>query len=176
VSFDDRPDASAEAFLGLHDYLARQFPNAHRVLDLEKVGQYSLLYTWAGSDPSLKPVLLMAHQDVVPVAAGTETGWLHDPFGGEIADGFVWGRGAWDDKSNLLAVLEAIELLAAAGVSPRRTVMLASGHDEEVGGMRGAAAIAALLKSRGKRARVSSSTRGRSSPKGSIATWLSRWP
>ena len=94
ISFDDRPDASAEAFVGLHDYLARQFPLVHRTLQLEKVGQYSLLYTWPGSDPSLKPVMLMAHQDVVPIAPGTEKDWLHEPFAGEIADGYVWGRGA----------------------------------------------------------------------------------
>jgi carboxypeptidase PM20D1 len=149
ISFDDRPDASAEAFVGLHDYLARQFPLVHRTLQLEKVGQYSLLYTWPGSDPSLKPVMLMAHQDVVPIAPGTENDWLHDPFAAEIADGYVWGRGAWDDKSNLLSVLEALEMLVAGGVRPRRTIMLASGHDEEVGGARGARAIAALLTARG---------------------------
>lgn len=149
ISFDDKPDASAEAFLGLHDYLTQQFPRVHRTLKLEKVGQYSLLYTWQGSDPSLKPVMLMAHQDVVPVAPGTEKNWLHDPFGGEIADGFVWGRGSWDDKSNLLAVLEALEMLLAGGASPKRTIIVASGHDEEAGGTRGAQAIAALLKARG---------------------------
>ncbi len=151
ISFDDRPDASAQEFLGLHDYLARQFPLVHRTLTLEKVGQFSLLYTWPGSDPSLKPIMLMAHQDVVPIAPGTEKDWLHDPFGGAIADGFVWGRGSWDDKSNVLAVLEALEKLVASGVVPRRTVMFASGHDEEVGGAHSAQAIAALLKARGIR-------------------------
>ena len=149
ISLDERPDASADAFLGLHDYLAARFPGVHRSLKLEKVGQYSLLYTWPGSDPSLKPIMLMAHQDVVPIAPGTEKDWQHDPFGGEIADGFVWGRGAWDDKSNLLAVLEALENLIAKGARPKRTILVASGHDEEVGGERGAHAIADLLKSRG---------------------------
>jgi carboxypeptidase PM20D1 len=149
ISFDDRPDASADAFLGLHAYLAREFPLVHRTLKLEKVGQYSLLYTWPGSDPSLKPVMLMAHQDVVPIAPGTEETWQHKPFSGDIADGYVWGRGSWDDKSNLLAVLEALEMLAAGGATPKRTIILASGHDEEAGGARGAQAIAALLKSRG---------------------------
>jgi carboxypeptidase PM20D1 len=149
ISLDDKPNASAEAFLALHDYLAQQFPLVHRTLTLEKIGQYSLLYTWQGSDPSLKPIMLMAHQDVVPIAPGTEKDWLYEPFGGDIADGYVWGRGSWDDKSNLLAVLEALEKLVAAGASPKRTVILASGHDEEVGGALGAQAIAALLKTRG---------------------------
>ncbi len=149
ISWDDRPDASGDAFLALHDYLERSYPTAHRVLKREKVGQFSLLYTWRGSDASLKPIMLMAHQDVVPIAPGTDKDWLHDPFSGDIADGFVWGRGAWDDKSNLLAVLEAVEKLAAAGAQPRRTIYIASGHDEEVGGPRGATAIARLLDQRG---------------------------
>jgi carboxypeptidase PM20D1 len=87
ISFDDKPDASADAFLGLHEYLARQFPLVHRTLKLEKVGQYSLLYTWPGSDPSLKPIMLMAHQDVVPIAPGTEKDWLHKPFSGPSPQG-----------------------------------------------------------------------------------------
>jgi carboxypeptidase PM20D1 len=149
ISFDDRPDASADAIFALHDYVARRFPRVHRALKLEKIGRFSLLYTWTGSDPALKPVILMAHQDMVPIAPGSDAGWQHPPFSGDIADGFVWGRGSWDDKSNLLAVLEALEALVAAGATPRRTVLLASGHDEEVGGARGARQIAALLQARG---------------------------
>ena len=149
ISWDGKPDASAEQFLMLHDYLEKTFPAAHRVMKREKVGQYSLLYTWEGSDPSLKPAMLMAHQDVVPIAPGTEKNWEHEPFSGDIADGYVWGRGAWDDKSNLLSVMEAVEMLAASGAQPRRTLYIASGHDEEVSGLRGARAIAALLDSRG---------------------------
>lgn len=149
ISWDDKPNASAEQFLALHDYLERTFPAAHRALKREKVGQYSLLYVWEGSDKSLKPAMLMAHQDVVPIAPGTEKNWQHEPFSGDIADGFVWGRGAWDDKSNLLSVMEAVEMLAASGAQPKRTLYIASGHDEEVGGIKGARAIAALLDSRG---------------------------
>lgn len=149
ISWDGRPDASANEFLALHDYLEKTFPAAYKAMKREKVGQYSLLYTWQGSDASLKPIMLMAHQDVVPIAPGTEQNWQHEPFSGAIADGFVWGRGAWDDKSNLLAVLEAVEKLAAAGAQPKRTIYIASGHDEEVGGPRGATQIAKLLDQRG---------------------------
>lgn len=149
VSWDGKPDASAQEFLALHDYLERTFPAAHKAMKRETVGQYSLLYTWPGSDPSLKPIMLMAHQDVVPIAPGTEKNWQHEPFSGDIADGFVWGRGAWDDKSNLLAVMEAVEKLASAGAQPKRTIIVASGHDEEVGGLRGATQIAKLLDQRG---------------------------
>ena len=149
ISWDGKPNASGDEFLALHDYLEKSYPAAHRVLKREKVGQFSLLYTWQGSDAALKPIMLMAHQDVVPIAPGTEKNWAHEPFSGDIADGFVWGRGAWDDKSNLLAVLEAVEKLASAGAQPKRTIYIASGHDEEVGGPRGATQIAKLLDQRG---------------------------
>ena len=71
----------------------------HAQLRRETVGEHSLLYTWDGSDPSLEPILLMGHMDVVPVEPGTEGKWRHGPFEGRIADGFVWGRGTIDDKS-----------------------------------------------------------------------------
>jgi len=71
-----------------------------------------------------------------------------EPFSGQVKDGFVWGRGAWDDKGNLMAQLEAVELLVASGFKPERTVYLAYGADEEVSGQRGAAKIAAVLKER----------------------------
>lgn len=151
VSFDDRPDASAEAFVALHAWLAARYPQAHAALRRERVGTHSLLYTWTGRDDSAPPMMLMAHQDVVPIAPGTERDWQAEPFAGTVRDGFVWGRGAWDDKGNLVAMMEAVERLAAAGFRPRRTVYLAFGHDEEVGGERGAALVAAQLKQRGVR-------------------------
>jgi carboxypeptidase PM20D1 len=140
--------ADAEAFRGLHRYLENSFPAAHRALGRELVGQHSLLYTWRGSDPGLTPVMLLAHLDVVPAAARR---WSREPFAGEVAGGYVWGRGALDDKSVLIAVLEAVEMLATEDFRPRRTLYLGFGHDEETGGQGGAAAIAALLAARGVR-------------------------
>jgi carboxypeptidase PM20D1 len=138
-------------FKKLHAYLAQQFPKLHAALKKEVVGDNALLYTWTGSDPSAKPIALMAHQDVVPIAPGTEKAWAQDPFGGRIKDGFVWGRGTWDDKGNLLAQMEAIEMLVAQGFQPRQTIYLISGADEELNGLRGAKPIAELLKLRGVR-------------------------
>jgi len=149
ISYETPSEESRSEILKLHTYLAESFPNVHAALTLEIVGGYSMLYTWVGQDAREKPILLMAHQDVVPVAQGTEKQWHADPFGGEIRDGFVWGRGAWDDKGNLMAILEAVDSLAAAGFKPRRTIYLAFGHDEENGGAEGAAAIAELLAKRG---------------------------
>src|SRR5271168_2211694 len=148
ISYDTPTEDSRSELQKFHGYLAESFPHAYGALTLEIVGGYSMLFTWVGQDAGAKPILLMAHQDVVPVAPGTEPQWHADPFGGEIRDGFIWGRGAWDDKGNLMAILEAVDSLVAAGFKPRRTIYLAFGHDEENGGAEGAAAIAALLAKR----------------------------
>jgi carboxypeptidase PM20D1 len=148
ISSRDDAKLSADQFKQLHALLQAKFPKTHAALKREVVGDLSLLYTWPGSKPDLQPILLMAHQDVVPIAPGTEKAWSTEPFSGEVKDGFVWGRGAWDDKGNLMAQLEAIEMLVTSGYQPERTVYLAFGADEEVGGHRGAEKIAALLKER----------------------------
>lgn len=151
ISNQDGEGRDRAAFQGFQAYLEAQFPLVHGALRREVVGDGSLLYTWPGSDPSLPPLLLLAHQDVVPVEPGTESRWEHPPFAGVIADGFVYGRGALDDKSSLFGQLEATESLLREGVKPRRTVLLAFGHDEELGGPDGAVKIAALLEERGVR-------------------------
>jgi len=135
----------------LHAHLSVRYPLAHAALEHELVGGHSLLFTWRGSDSQAKPIALLAHQDVVPVAPGTESLWQKPPFSGLIDGGFVWGRGTLDNKSNLIAQMEAVEMLVKSGFKPRRTVYLVFGHDEEVGGRDGALAVAALLKQRGVR-------------------------
>jgi carboxypeptidase PM20D1 len=147
-SFED-PQQNADQFRGLHAYLQQRYPRVHAALQREIVSDLSLLYTWPGSDSKALPILLMAHQDVVPIAPGTEPTWQAGPFSGEVKEGFVWGRGAWDDKANLISQLEAVEMLLASGFRPRQTVYLAFGADEEVGGHRGARNTAALLQARG---------------------------
>jgi len=148
ISSAANPEQSADALRAMQAHLAASFPAFHAAAKRETVGGHSLLYTWQGTDPALKPVALLAHQDVVPIAPGTEKDWQHPPFAGVVADGFVWGRGSWDDKGNLYSILEAAERLAQQGFRPRRTIYFAFGHDEEVAGQRGATAIAALLASR----------------------------
>ena len=145
------PELNKDQFLALHAQLQRDYPKAHAVLQRELVGGLSLLYIWQGSDAKAAPIMMLAHQDVVPIAPGTEGKWEVPPFSGEIRDGVIWGRGSWDDKSNLIAQMEAIEMLAASGFKPKRTIYLAYGADEEVGGLRGASEIAKLLGSRGVR-------------------------
>lgn len=151
VSSRTEAGLNADQFRALHTLLQQRFPRVHARLKREVVGDLHLLYTWEGSDPQARPVMLMAHQDVVPVAPGTEGDWSEPPFSGSVKNGYVWGRGSWDDKGNLLSQLEAVEMLLASGYKPSRTLYLAYGADEEVGGTRGAAKTAALLKSRGVR-------------------------
>lgn len=143
--------SSAAQFLELHQYLEKTFPQAHVKLKKEVVNQYSLLYTWAGSEASAPPILLMAHMDVVPVEPGTEGNWSQPPFAGVISGGYIWGRGAWDDKASVMGILEAVEALLGAGFEPRQTIYLAFGHDEEISGHQGAEAMAAMLEERGVR-------------------------
>lgn len=151
ISSRDSATFEPAGFKAFHLFLEKTFPQAHRHLRKEVIGGYSLLYTWKGSEDHLKPILLMAHMDVVPVAPGSEGGWSYPPFAGQIAEHFIWGRGSLDDKGSLLAIMEAVETLLADGFQPRRTFYLAFGHDEEVGGFEGAAKIAALLGERNVR-------------------------
>lgn len=143
----------AGPWLALHDWLEATYPGVHGVMRRETVAGYSLLYTWAGSDASLDPVILMAHQDVVPVNDGTRDDWAGEPFAGEIIDGVVYGRGALDDKGSLVAIMEAAEALVASGFRPRRTVHFMFGHDEEVAGV-GAQSMVDVLHARGVRAEL----------------------
>ena len=139
-------DTDTGAFERFGDYLHRTFPLVQQRLSLQTVNHYGRLYEWPGSNPALKPLLLLAHQDVVPVLPGTESHWTQPPFAGQIAGGYLYGRGALDDKLNVLGQLEAVEYLLRTGYRPQRTVLLAFGHDEETQGRYGAAALAGLLR------------------------------
>ena len=96
---------NADQFRALHALLQKQFPRVHASLKRELVNDLSLLYTWEGTDPKANAIVLLAHQDVVPIAPGTEGDWQQPPFAGLVKGGYVWGRGSWDDKGNLLAQL-----------------------------------------------------------------------
>jgi carboxypeptidase PM20D1 len=151
VSTASAVSPSGHAFSELTRFLETSFPLIHQNLMREQAGTYSLLYTWQGSDSALPGILFIAHMDVVPVDPKSESLWTHAAFSGDIADGFIWGRGAIDMKSSVLGLLEAVEYLLRQGEQPKRTIFLALSEDEEVGGKNGSASLAALLKSRGVR-------------------------
>ena len=149
ISTGEPGHVSVQAFEDLHLALESMYPRLHAALTRRTINDFSLLYFWEGSDPHLKPVLFAAHQDVVPVTAAGLPKWQHPPFDGVIADGCVWGRGALDMKHQLVAILEAVEHLLAEGYQPRRSIYLAFGHDEEIGGAQGASQIVAWLADQG---------------------------
>jgi carboxypeptidase PM20D1 len=151
VSHQDPADDQPAEWEKLHAFLQATYPAVHAVMRREIVAKNTLVYTWPGSDPSLAPVVLMAHQDVVPVSPGTEADWKYPPFSGAIAEGAVWGRGSIDDKGCLIPIFEGLEALARQGFRPRRTLIIVSGEDEEVRGD-GARAAEALLAARGIKA------------------------
>jgi carboxypeptidase PM20D1 len=145
ISFGDSTLFDPKPFSQLIDYLQRTYPRTHATLKREIVNQYSLLYTWQGTDANLKPIILMGHTDVVPIDETTRNQWKADPFGGQIQNDTIWGRGAVDDKINVIAVLEATERLVKEGYQPKRTIYLSFGHDEEIGGKKGAKKIVEKL-------------------------------
>ncbi|GAB3104312.1 M20/M25/M40 family metallo-hydrolase [Aestuariicella hydrocarbonica] len=152
ISNQDRSDFDTEAFLGYHQFLMDSFPNVHKTLKREVMGDprpYSLLYTWKGKDPSLPPALFYAHMDVVPVPDDSRDQWKQEPFAGAVADGYIWGRGVLDDKNQIHAILEAAEMKIKEGWQPSRTLYFVFGQDEEVGGPEGAKHIADVLEQRG---------------------------
>lgn len=100
-----------------------------------KPGRTSLVTRVQGTDPSRPALLVHGHLDVVPV---DESGWTTDPFGGEIRDGCLWGRGAVDMKDMLAMVLAAVREWGRSGRRPRRDLVLAFLADEEAGGSLGA--------------------------------------
>lgn len=149
VSYSEDAIPDSTAFFGFHRYLEKTFPMVHKKLSLKKINEYSLLYTWEGRDPAKKAIILMSHQDVVPVDQPTLQKWEAGPFEGEVTDTHIIGRGTLDDKGSLMAVMEAVEKLLGEGFIPSQTIYLAFGHDEEVGGANGAAKIAEYLKENG---------------------------
>jgi carboxypeptidase PM20D1 len=149
ISVDGQP-ADAQAFRDMAELLESAFPRVHADLTRETIADHSLLYRWEGQDPKLPPVLFSAHMDVVPADPETLDAWTYPPFSGQIADGMIWGRGALDMKQSLFSMMEAAETLLARGHRPKRTVLFAFTHDEEIGAT-GAAAIAKTLTERGVR-------------------------
>ncbi len=138
---------SLEPFHKMRQYSTTAWRNVFSSLDTELHGEASILLKWSGdSSLSLDPVMLAAHQDVVP--AGDPASWSHDPWGGEIFKNRIWGRGTIDYKCGFAGMLEAVSLLLAVGFKPGRTVYLSFGHDEEIGGLMGAQAITESLQDR----------------------------
>ncbi len=141
VSHREWSEVDTEAFDAFVTELAAQFPLLHERLELTRVDSHGLLFHWPGRR-ARRPVVLMAHLDVVPVDDGAP--WQHPPFGAEIHDDAVWGRGTLDDKGQLVAVCEAVETLLGQDFTPTQDVWLSFGCNEEVSGEAAQLAVAEL--------------------------------
>lgn len=151
ISYPDAAQVDWQEFEKFHMFLRREYPLLHQHLTVEKVGNASLLYRWAGRNPALEPMAMLSHQDVVPISDGTLADWTHPPFDGVNDGTFIWGRGAMDMKNHLICVLEAVETLLSEGYQPERDVYLCLGHNEEIvaSADSGAMLMAQTLEARG---------------------------
>lgn len=149
ISPEDPLDFDSIQFNLFNSFLEEAYPLTDSLLDKKIFKKYSHLYKWDGTDSKLNPVLFMGHVDVVPVIEENIADWDVDPFGGEIKNGVIWGRGTIDDKMSVIGLMEAVELLLAEGFAPARTVYLAFGHDEEIGGVNGAQVMSKHLEDQG---------------------------
>jgi len=147
ISYSASSPVDTIAFNGYLDFISKTYPLITGKLTREVFNNFSILYAWKGKNPALKPVVLMAHYDVVP--AGEVASWEKDPFSGLNDGTYIWGRGTLDDKAAMISILESVEKMLAGGFEPDRTFYLSFGHDEEISGSRGAGTIAKALKERG---------------------------
>lgn len=153
VSPENLKDFDSVAFFKLREFIQIKYPLTDSLLTKKTFNEFSYLYKWEGSDTSLKPIILLAHTDVVPVIKENLPFWREAPFSGLIKNDTVYGRGAIDDKNSVFGILESVEMLLKQGFKPKRTVYLAFGHDEEIGGKLGAQAMAKYLKEQGVKAK-----------------------
>lgn len=148
MTFDDMGPVDEDErwlpFVDMHKYLRDTFPLTHSATSLTVVGGFSLVYTWRGSNSSLKPLMLTGHLDVVPSVTSLDK-WTYPPFDGVIDGEWIYGRGSGDCKNNVIGILTAVEHLIQSGWVPYRTIVLAFGQDEEVSGPLGATNIAKYL-------------------------------
>ena len=118
-----------EKFRAFHQVLESLFP--HVFATCEKVDiDGNLLMRWKGTDPTLDPIILISHQDVVEATGD----WLYPPFSGTIVDGRIYGRGTADIKDGVFSFYQAVEELILSGYTPRCDVYLGSSCTEEIGG------------------------------------------
>lgn len=135
-SYDDLgpigQDPRWDVFYDIEKYIKATYPNILANAKLDNVNTHGLILTWQGSMPQEKPILMLAHQDVVPVLPDTVSDWTHPPYQGHFDGEFIWGRGATDDKGYLISILESMDILMKSGFKPKRSVILAFGCDEEI--------------------------------------------
>ena len=147
---NDAYEFDTVTFFTYRKFIEKAYPLVHKNLPRTVIDSFNYVYEWKGTDTSILPMVLMAHYDVVPVEASAVKLWHAVPYGGEVKEGYIWGRGVLDDKSSMISILEAAELQLAKGFQPKQTILLCFGADEESSG-KGAMAVVKYFKSKNKR-------------------------
>jgi carboxypeptidase PM20D1 len=146
ISYADTLPIDTAEYIRFGQFLEKAYPLVHQKLPRKIFNQFSYLYSWQGKNQNLRPYVIMAHMDVVPVEQASEAKWTSPSFGGALKDSMIWGRGVVDDKGSLISILEAVENLLRQQFQPERTIYLSFGHDEEISGSHGAKSISNWLK------------------------------
>lgn len=137
-------------FLKYRNFIENAYPLIHQQLERTIIDSFQYIYKWKGTDSNLLPIVLMAHYDVVPVEASAIKLWHAKPYGGEVKENYIWGRGVLDDKSSMISILEASEAALKEGFQPKQSIYLCFGADEESNG-KGAEAMVNYFESKGQR-------------------------
>jgi carboxypeptidase PM20D1 len=173
VSFIDSSENDFAVYDSFRVFVRSSYPRVFAALSDTLINGHQWLLHWKGKNAALKPLLFMSHYDVVapgdydhdesfmgqnmfdftqtnaPLPTEEFRGWAYAPFSGAVTEGRIHGRGAIDMKSVAFSLLEATDTLLAQGFTPERDIFIALDPDEEVGGLRGAAHLAAYLKNKG---------------------------
>lgn len=146
VSYSDYSKNDMVTFQRIVPFIKKNYPKVSVELGVQTLNEYGCFIRWPGKVENKKPVLLIAHYDVVPVDLDK---WTVKPFSGEEIEGFIWGRGALDTKNTFTGILEAVEQLLSMGFVPQQTIYFAFGGDEETQGTEGAGAMSRYFREKG---------------------------
>ncbi|MGC4037016.1 MAG: M20/M25/M40 family metallo-hydrolase [Chitinophagaceae bacterium] len=147
ISISDTLPIDTTEYLKFIAFIDKSYPLIHSHLTRTIIDSLNIVFEWKGSDATLNPIILMGHYDVVPVEEAVADKWTVPAFSGLITDSCVWGRGSVDDKSGVISALEATEAMLRRQFTPKRSIFLCFGHDEEISGS-GARAIVKYLEGR----------------------------
>lgn len=142
ISYSKQSNIEYEEFKNFLNFLQATYPHIHKKCEFLYINKYSPVFIWHSPSPVDKPLLLLGHYDVVPVEKESEKNWLFPPFSGALEQGYIWGRGALDNKNQVIAIMEAVDFLIKNNYQPKRDIYIAFGFDEEIGGYNGAQKIA----------------------------------
>lgn len=142
TSYHDTEKINFDEYRYFISFLMEAFPSVRMTCDVKLINDYALIFHYK-TGSTKKPILFLAHYDVVPV--GDLTQWKYPPFSGTIAEDCVWGRGALDCKHQLIVLMQALENIIEQGQTVSRDIYFAFGFDEEIGGENGAKKIAAYF-------------------------------